>query len=259
MTIVTLVGSLAGQLTGSILAAAAVAAAFQPLRQRVQSAVDRLMYGDRREPYLALSRLGARLGRASSPAALLPVIAEGVSDALRVPGTRIELVRGDRVLASANHGNVGTGAGADTFPVLYQDRLVGRMIISHRSPGQGLSGRDRRLLQDLLWQAGFAAHVVGLTSDLQRSRNEAVSAREEERRHIRRDLHDGLGPVLAGLALGLELLIEDDGVGIDTVNGRGLGLWSMAERAAELGGICLIEPLAPSGTRVTARLPVSPP
>ena len=377
VTIVTVVGRLAGQLSGSILAAAAVAVAFQPLRQRVQGAVDRLMYGDRRQPYEALSRLGARLGRASSPASLLPVVAEGVSEALRVPGTRIELVSGEQVLASASHGTVDTTAGADTFPLLYQDHVVGRMMVSHRSPGQRLSGGDRRLLDDLLWHAGLAAHVVALTSDLQRSREEAVAAREEERRHIRRDLHDGLGPALAGLALGLEgahdavrqdlqageklladlseqastaiddvrrlvyglrppslddlgllgavreqanrlsahskglvvrvhapdslpplpaavevaiyriaaealtnvsrhakaarcdvqiritdtleLLIEDDGVGIGAVNGHGLGLSSMAERAAELGGICLVEPLKPSGTRVAARIPMSQP
>lgn len=375
--VVTVVGRLAGQLGGSFLAAAAVAVAFQPLRQRLQGAVDRLMYGDRRQPYEALSRLASRLGRASSPASLLPVVAQGVSEALRVPGTRIEVVRGEQVLASATHGTVSTAGGSDTFPLLYQDHLVGRMLVSHRAPGQRLSGPDRRLLHDLLWHAGLAAHVVTLTSDLQRSREEAVAAREEERRHIRRDLHDGLGPALAGLALGLEgahdalqqdrqagemlladlseqastaiedvrrvvyrlrppsldelgllgavreqanrlsapskglvvrvqapdrlpslpaavevaayriaaealtnvsrhakaarcdvriritdaleLFIDDDGVGIGAVTGQGFGLSSMAERAAELGGICLVEPLEPSGTRVAARLPMRPP
>ena len=64
VTIVTVVGSVAGQLSGSILAAAAVAVAFQPLRQRVQGGVDRLMYGDRDDPYAALSRLAeSRLNR----------------------------------------------------------------------------------------------------------------------------------------------------------------------------------------------------
>ena len=45
-----------------------------------------------------------------------------------------------------------------------------------------------------------------LTADLQRSREQLVLAREEERRRLRRDLHDGLGPQLAGLALKLETL-----------------------------------------------------
>jgi len=62
------------------------------------------------------------------------------------------------------------------------------------------------LLEDLAPQVGVAVHAVRLTADLQRSREQLVLAREEERRRLRRDLHDGLGPQLAGLALKLETL-----------------------------------------------------
>jgi signal transduction histidine kinase len=70
-----------------------------------------------------------------------------------------------------------------------------------------------RLLEDLARQAGVAGHAVRLTTDLQRSRERLVVAREEERRRLRRDLHDGLGPTLAAVALQVEtvrsLLRED--------------------------------------------------
>jgi signal transduction histidine kinase len=56
---------------------------------------------------------------------------------------------------------------------------------------------DRRLLEDLARQAGVAAYAASLTVDLQRSRERLVAAREEERRRLRRDLHDGVGPQLA--------------------------------------------------------------
>jgi signal transduction histidine kinase len=65
---------------------------------------------------------------------------------------------------------------------------------------------DLHLLEDLAPQVGVAVHAVRLAADLQRSREHLVLAREEERRRIRRDLHDGLGPQLAGLALKLETL-----------------------------------------------------
>jgi signal transduction histidine kinase len=70
----------------------------------------------------------------------------------------------------------------------------------------GFSPADRRLLEDLARQAGVAAHAVRLTNDLQRSRERLVAAREEERRRLRRDLHDGLGAQLAGLNVQMGVL-----------------------------------------------------
>jgi signal transduction histidine kinase len=252
------------------------------------------------------------------------------------------------------------------------------LVLSPRARGEDFSPADRRLLDHIAREAGVAAHAVRLTADLQHSRERLVTAREEERRRIRRDLHDGLGPALASLTLkadaarnllsndpaaagallsdlktqtqfaiadirrlvyelrppaldelglvaaihaqaaqydghgdglaisvvttppdlpplpaavevaayrivsesltnvvrhaharhcqvritcdgGLRLEIADDGVGLGATSHSGVGLQSMRERAAELGGVCLVEPAADhGGTRVLARLPLPP-
>jgi signal transduction histidine kinase len=88
------------------------------------------------------------------------------------------------------------------LPLVYQTETVGSLLLGPRA-GESFSAADRRLLADLARQAGVAAHAVRLTAELQRARERLVTAREEERRRLRRDLHDGLGPQLASQTLTL--------------------------------------------------------
>jgi signal transduction histidine kinase len=87
------------------------------------------------------------------------------------------------------------------LPLLYQNRPMGSLELGLRPGEDGFSAADRRLLADLARQAGVAVSAVRLTADLQRSRERLVATREEERRRLRRDLHDGLGAQLAGLTV----------------------------------------------------------
>src|SRR5215211_3783221 len=100
-------------------------------------------------------------------------------------------------------------------PLTHQGELVGALCVAPRSPGEDFSPADRRLLRDLASQSGAAVHEVQLTSalrssleDLQLSRERLVETQEEERRRIQRDLHDGLGPVLASMRLRLEACLD---------------------------------------------------
>ncbi|MDQ3965721.1 MAG: GAF domain-containing sensor histidine kinase, partial [Actinomycetota bacterium] len=101
------------------------------------------------------------------------------------------------------------------LPLTHRGELVGALCMAPRSPGETFSPADRQLLRDLATQAGTAADAVRLTvalrtslENLRRSRERLVAAQEEERRRIQRDLHDGLGPVLASMRLRLEACLD---------------------------------------------------
>ena len=379
-----------GNLLISLIATGLVAVLFQPLRARLQRSVNRLIYGDRDDPYAVLSRLGQRIEVTLAPEAVLPTIVETVAQALKLPYAAITVKRDEEFMIAAFYG--AKSSDLMHIPLIYQAEQVGELLLAPRAPGEAFTAADKRLLNDLAHEVGVAVHAVRLTSDLnrltidlQRSRERLVLAREEERRRLRRELHDGLAPTLAALALTasnagdliptdpaaavamvnelqneiratvgnirhlvyelrppaldelglvaaireravqlsslnqadnghngapsrlqvqveapeslpplpaavevaayrivqeaitnvtrhaqaracvvrlslngvLQLEILDDGIGLPAERKAGVGLLSMRERAAELGGSCVIEKRNEAGTRVCARLPVT--
>ncbi len=194
----------------SLLAAGLVAVLFQPLRLRLQRGVNRLMYGERYTPNKVISRLGQRLETTLAPDAVLPTIVETVAQALKLPYAAISLKQGGEFVPAAFYGQA-PKEGLVRLPLVYQNEQVGELLLAPRAPGETFSSADRALLDDLARQAGVAASAVRLTTDLQRlagelqhSRTQLVTTREEERRRLRRDLHDGLGPALGSLTLQLD-------------------------------------------------------
>ena len=190
---------LQGNIALALLATALVAILFHPLHERLQRGVNRLLYGQRDEPYAVLSRLGRQLEGTLAPHAVLPSIVETVAQALKLPYVAIALRQDDTLVVDAA---VGSPSGDPLrLPLLYHGETIGQLCVGLRSGEDAFSAAERRLLEDLARQAGVAAHAVRLTTDLQRARERLVTAREEERRRLRRDLHDGLGPGLASVTL----------------------------------------------------------
>jgi signal transduction histidine kinase len=191
----------------ALLGTGAVAVVSLPLRARLQRAVDRFMYGDRDRPDEALRRLGRRLEGSLDPQTVPQTLVDAVADALRSPYVAIEFERDGLSRAQAAYGQVPIDLGGPRelvrVPIVYRGLEVGRLVTAERAPNEAFSAADERLLADLVRQAAPAVEAVRLTADLRRSREALVATREEERRRLRRDLHDELGPTLAGSAMKL--------------------------------------------------------
>jgi two-component system NarL family sensor kinase len=184
----------------SLVATVVVAVLFEPARRRIQLGVDRLLFGERRNPSAVLARLG-RLEATLAPELVLAGVAQTVASALRLPYAAVEL-RWPEGTVQAAHGD--PVAEPVVVPLVYQQQPVGRLLVSPRAPNERFTGVERRLLDDLAGQVALVASAVQLTVDLQHARERLVLGREEERRRLHRDLHDGLGPTLAGVVLGLD-------------------------------------------------------
>jgi signal transduction histidine kinase len=160
------------------------------------------MYGERDNPYAVLSRLSQRLEATLAPEAVLPTIVETVSQALKLPYAAVALNAEEGFVVMAAYGL--PKGDLLRLPLVYQGDTLGQLLLAPRAPGELFTPADRRLLDDVSHQAGVAVHAVRLTAALQHSRERLVTAREEERRRLRRNLHDGLGPALASLTMKLD-------------------------------------------------------
>ncbi|HWP61949.1 MAG TPA: histidine kinase [Candidatus Binatia bacterium] len=185
----------------SLVAAALVAVLAEPLRERLQRATNRLLYGDRDDPYAVLRRLGDRIAAAVNPNHALPAAVEAIAQALKVPYVAVELPPpGEAVLAARGSAPARTVR----LPLSFGGEVVGTLAIAPRSPGESFGEPDRRLIADLARQLAVAVHAARARIDLEQASERLALTLAEERRRLRRDLHDGLGPVLTGISLQVE-------------------------------------------------------
>lgn len=352
----------------SLLATGLIAVLFQPVRERLQRGANRLLYGERADPTAVLAQLAQQLETADTPVNILPNLVTTIAETLKIPHVAIWLP-----ITENQHEPVAVyGQSPDhveMISLIYQNIPIGHLVVAPRAPNEAFSPQEMQLLNTIAALTANTVRAVQLSDELSYSRQRIVTSREEERRRLRRDLHDGLGPVLASVALqadtardlvdsdtaetkeilnsimslaqtsvddvrrlvynlrppaldemglvgalrhiaqgyqhqlhiqfevsdlpplsaavevaayriimealnnvikhasaghcwvtiqvdkGLHLIIEDDGIGLVEPAVSGVGLLSMQERAAELGGTCTIHAL-PTGTRVQAHFPL---
>lgn len=179
----------------TVIATAAIAVGFGPLRALLQRWIARWLYGDRGDPYAALTHTTQVLSGGADPIGALNQAVTDLAHRLRSPGVRI--IRGGDVLV----GPPATNAAALAVPLVSGGVEVGRMEILPRTLGESFSKADERLILDLCPPLTNAVAAIGLADELHHSQQRLAFIREAERRRVRGELHDDVGPSLAAAAV----------------------------------------------------------
>jgi signal transduction histidine kinase len=209
----------------SILATAIVALAFQPLRQRLQHVVNRLVYGKRATPYEVLSEFADHVGETFSIEDVMPRTARIVGEGIGAARTDLWLRIGKTLRPAASwpphsepleaipldDGAMPELPGHAAFPVQHQGELLG-VITVVKPRGEPVTPTEEKLLGGVASQAGLVLRNVRLTEELRShveeiraSRQRIVAAQDAERRRIERNIHDGAQQELVSLSVKLSL------------------------------------------------------
>ena len=190
-----------------LVAAGIIAVLFQPLRDRLQRSVNRLLYGERDDPAAVLTRLAHHSEMAEAPTVVLPNLVQKIAHALKIPYVAINLLDRNKAMETVAFWGEAPDH-LETIPLTFQKEVIGDLVVAPRGPQEQFNRDEQDLLATIAALTATTVRAVQLSDELRRSRQRIVTAREEERRRLRRDLHDGLGPQLASQTLGLEAVAQ---------------------------------------------------
>ncbi len=187
-----------------IVALAISAVTVGPVRRWVRRGVEDVVYTHHDDAFAVVTRLNRELEPRRDQGILEPPddrssIAAVLARTVGVPYVAV-IQDGEVTSESGTHP---AERDLTTIPLTYGAEALGQVLVAARRPGTPLSANEIGLLTDLAHQLAVGIYAVRATTEVAASRKALVSAREEERLRIRRDLHDGLGPTLSSLRLQL--------------------------------------------------------
>ncbi len=182
-----------------------VAVAIGVLRHGALGIEVTLLTGDRNDPFAVLNRLGAPMGETIDERTL-PGVLTRLRDALGVDGIGVD---------GATSASVGVlPAEPLRVPLVFGGRDLGVMLVGHRTGRRTWTAADRRIAEAVAPLLAAVLHAVRLADELRVEKERVVTATQAERGRLRQELHDGLGPALTGIGLGLDALapsVPDEG------------------------------------------------
>jgi signal transduction histidine kinase len=177
------------RLTPTIAIVAAVCSiALEPIRRHLRLAVEAILFGRRPDPVVAAGRVARGIG--DDPRSALGAVV----GALSLPFAELRVDDLPTVSAGESTSSV------QSVPVVLGGQNVGELVVGLRAGDRRLTAADTTVLALAAPLLAQTMRSRALADSLQEARERAADAREEERRRLRRDLHDGLGPRLSGIA-----------------------------------------------------------
>jgi signal transduction histidine kinase len=186
----------------TLAVALVVAIALQPLGTRLQRLLDRRLFGQRDDPLAVLASLSESASTSPAP---FDELVRAIAQSLRLHHVALDVYTDDggdleRVAVVGSD----RGAPVEHMPMFAGRHMLGRLVVARRSPHEPLRRDELALLAAVATNAAWLLRSERLAGELQRARERLVTAAEDERRRLRRDLHDGLGSRLTGISYQVE-------------------------------------------------------
>jgi len=193
--------------------------AFRPVTRLARKVADRVVYGRRATPYEVLTEFSERVGSAYATEDVLGRMARILGEGVGAEAARVWLRVGSELRPSGSW--PAEAPPAEVLAVTADDRLPaipGETAVEVRDGGELLGALSvlvpandpmtpakERLVHDLASQAGLVLRNVRLVEELRASQRRIVTAQDQERRRIERNIHDGAQQQLVALTVKMRL------------------------------------------------------